>query len=153
MVDQFEETFTLCTDEAKRAVFVANLLGLVAEPTTAHRVILTMRNDYESWVSRIPDLQDAFVQGRVQATPLSAEELRRAILEPAEMVGLRFQDGIVEALELTEEEAVRAPFLLGVQFHPERLYEKHPEQLKIFKAFTRACRHDLYVETPVDVPL
>ena len=98
MVDQFEETFTLCTDEAKRAVFVANLLGLVAEPTTAHRVILTMRNDYESWVSRIPDLQDAFVQGRVQATPLSAEELRRAILEPAEMVGLRFQDGIVEAL-------------------------------------------------------
>jgi putative glutamine amidotransferase len=63
------------------------------------------------------------------------------------------KDGIVEALELTEEEAVRAPFLLGVQFHPERLYEKHPEQLKIFKAFTRACRHDLYVETPVDVPL
>jgi hypothetical protein len=34
----------------------------------------------------------------VQVLPLNAEELRRAILEPAEMVGLRFQEGIVEAL-------------------------------------------------------
>ena len=98
VVDQFEETFTLCTDEAERAAFVANLLGLAAAPGTPHRVILTMRSDYESWVSRIPALQEAFDRGRVQVLPLSAEELRRAILEPAEMVGLRFQEGIVEAL-------------------------------------------------------
>ena len=98
VVDQFEETFTLCTDEAERAAFVANLLGLAASPGTPHRVILTMRSDYESWVSRIPALQTAFDRGRVQVTPLSAEELRRAIAEPAELVGLRFQDGIVEAL-------------------------------------------------------
>jgi len=27
-----------------------------------------------------------------------------------------------------------------VQFHPERVYEKHPEHLKIFQAFIKACR-------------
>lgn len=98
VVDQFEETFTLCTDEAERAAFAANLLGLAASPEIAHRVILTMRSDYESWVSRIPALQTAFDRGRVQAIPLSAEELRRAIVEPAGQVGLRYQAGIVESL-------------------------------------------------------
>ena len=52
------------------------------------------------------------------------------------------KDGIVEALELTIEDAKNSPFLLGVQFHPERLYEKYPEYLKVFKAFTRACSQD-----------
>ena len=50
------------------------------------------------------------------------------------------KDGIIEAIELNDDEANGAPFLLGVQFHPERVYEKHPEHLKIFRAFTKACR-------------
>ena len=50
------------------------------------------------------------------------------------------KDGIIEAIELNAVEANGAPFLLGVQFHPERVYEKHPEHLKIFRAFTKACR-------------
>ena len=50
------------------------------------------------------------------------------------------QDGIVEGVELTKAELKGAPFLLGVQFHPERLYERHPEHLKVFKTFIRACR-------------
>jgi putative glutamine amidotransferase len=50
------------------------------------------------------------------------------------------KDGIIEAIELNTAEAKGAPFLLGVQFHPERVYEKHPEHLKLFRAFTKACR-------------
>lgn len=49
------------------------------------------------------------------------------------------KDGIVEAIELEATEAKKSPFLLGVQFHPERLYEKHPEYLRVFKAFTKSC--------------
>ena len=49
------------------------------------------------------------------------------------------KDGIIEAIELTETEAKNAPFLLGVQFHPERLIDTHPEFLRVFKAFVKAC--------------
>ena len=50
------------------------------------------------------------------------------------------KDGIIEAVELKSNEAKTSPFLLGVQFHPERLYEKHSEHLKVFKAFTKGCK-------------
>ena len=48
-------------------------------------------------------------------------------------------DGIIEAIELSEAEAKDAPFLLGMQFHPERLIDAHPEFLRPFKAFVKAC--------------
>ena len=50
------------------------------------------------------------------------------------------RDGIVEAIELNEAEAQTGPFLLGMQFHPERLWERYPEFLKPFRAFIKACR-------------
>jgi putative glutamine amidotransferase len=50
------------------------------------------------------------------------------------------RDGIVEAVELIQKDAAGAPFLLGVQFHPERLIDEHPEFIRVFKAFVKACR-------------
>jgi PleD family two-component response regulator len=50
----------------------------------------------------------------------------QAVLEPAEplVATARSSDGIVEAMELKPDAARRMPFLLSVQFHPERLVEK-----------------------------
>ncbi len=48
-------------------------------------------------------------------------------------------DGLVEALELAPEFAARHPFFLSVQFHPERLHDRHPEHARIFAAFVAAC--------------
>jgi putative glutamine amidotransferase len=48
-------------------------------------------------------------------------------------------DGIVESLELRPGAARMLPFLLSVQFHPERLVDRHPEHRAIFRAFTQAC--------------
>jgi len=39
-------------------------------------------------------------------------------------------------------EAVSAPdkaFVLGVQWHPELMFERHPDQLKLFAAFVEAA--------------
>jgi putative glutamine amidotransferase len=66
----------------------------------------------------------------------------QAVLEPAEplvAVG-RTRDGIVEAMELKPEAARRMPFLLSVQFHPERLTERYAEHRAIFRRFVEACR-------------
>ena len=48
-------------------------------------------------------------------------------------------DGIIESLELRPGAAKMLPFLLSVQFHPERLVDRYPEHQAIFRALTRAC--------------
>ncbi len=98
VVDQFEEVFTLCTDDEARRAFVSNLLALVDEPARAHRVVITMRTDFEALISRLPEFQARFERATVRVTPLSAAELREAITRPAERVGLKFEDGVVDAL-------------------------------------------------------
>jgi putative glutamine amidotransferase len=47
-------------------------------------------------------------------------------------------DGIIEALELDLAERHLLPYLLAVQFHPERLLERHPEFLVLFRSFVEA---------------
>jgi len=49
------------------------------------------------------------------------------------------KDGIVEGLELKPDAADWLPFLLSVQFHPERLAGRYPAHRAIFEAFARAC--------------
>ncbi|MBM3839434.1 MAG: gamma-glutamyl-gamma-aminobutyrate hydrolase family protein [Verrucomicrobia bacterium] len=48
-------------------------------------------------------------------------------------------DGIIEALELRGADRRLLPYLLAVQFHPERLIDRHPEFLGLFRSFTEAC--------------
>ena len=49
-------------------------------------------------------------------------------------------DGIIEGLELNPENRRLLPYLLAVQFHPERLYARHGEHLDLFKGFANAGR-------------
>ena len=53
---------------------------------------------------------------------------------PGLRVVARASDGIVEAVEMTDR-----GFFLGVQWHPERIFER-PEQQRIFAAFVDACQ-------------
>ena len=47
-------------------------------------------------------------------------------------------DGIVEAMELRQPDRRLLPYLLAVQFHPERLIDRHPEFLELFRSFIEA---------------
>ena len=47
-------------------------------------------------------------------------------------------DGVIEAVELKDPE--RLPFLLSVQFHPERLIDSDPLFLQLFSSFVAACQ-------------
>ena len=48
-------------------------------------------------------------------------------------------DGMVESVDFKPEAAKLLPFLVSVQFHPERLVGEFPEHRAIFSAFTNAC--------------
>lgn len=65
----------------------------------------------------------------------------QAVDQPAEPLTVtgRSPDGVVEVLELKPELAHLLPFLLSVQFHPERLADRYPAHRAIFTAFARAC--------------
>jgi putative glutamine amidotransferase len=67
----------------------------------------------------------------------------QAIVEPVEpfVTTARSRDGIVEAMEL--QRGIELPFFLSVQFHPERLVQKHARYRAIFQKFVAACTKNI----------
>jgi hypothetical protein len=47
VIDQFEEVITRCTDEAERRAFLARLREVVGDEARIHRVVVTVRSDFE----------------------------------------------------------------------------------------------------------
>jgi len=135
VIDQFEETFTLCQDEEERQAFLNNLRQLAQTDTRRHIVILTMRTDYESQLSRYPDFQTAVADGQIRVTAMNAGELRSAIENPAASIGLKFEDGLVDALirEILGEPAA-LPLL---QFALLQLWEKRERSRITWEAYRR----------------
>jgi putative glutamine amidotransferase len=69
----------------------------------------------------------------------------QAVSEPAEpfTATARSSDGVVEAMELKTECSEMLPFFLSVQFHPERLVQKHARYRAFFDNFVAACAKTL----------
>jgi hypothetical protein len=87
VVDQFEEIFTLCTDDAKRRPFVDRLLQLPERI----RVILTMRADFWGECAPYAELKELMQAHQELIAPMDATELRRAMEMQAAKVNLRFE--------------------------------------------------------------
>ncbi|NJN55125.1 MAG: hypothetical protein HC804_10410 [Anaerolineae bacterium] len=98
VIDQFEETFTLCHDEEERNAFLENLLNLARTRDARHVIILTMRVDYESYLTKVPLFHSLVEQGQVRVGAMNAAELHDAIEQPATAVGLKFEEGLVDAV-------------------------------------------------------
>jgi putative glutamine amidotransferase len=65
----------------------------------------------------------------------------QAILKPAApfQVTAQCDDGVAEALEFHPAERHLLPYLLAVQFHPERMVDRYPEYVELFRSFVEAC--------------
>ncbi|MBD2345666.1 nSTAND1 domain-containing NTPase [Anabaena subtropica] len=98
IVDQFEEVFNLCRDKNVRQAFIENIIDFIHSPDSRNIVILIMRADFNSQLARVSMFQNLFEQAQVLITALDVSELREAIEKPAELVGLKFEEGLVEAL-------------------------------------------------------
>ncbi len=105
VVDQFEETFTLCAGEAERSDFVEALTGAAKRWPENVAVILAIRADYYGHCAPYPDLAEALAANHVLVGPLTREELKRAIELPARRAGLRVESALADALveEVSDE--------------------------------------------------
>ena len=105
VVDQFEETFTLCAGEAERSDFVEALTGAAERWPENVAVILAIRADYYGHCASYTDLAEALAANHVLVGPLTREELKRAIELPGRRAGLRVESALADALveEVSDE--------------------------------------------------
>jgi len=99
VVDQFEELFTLCKEQAEREAYVDNLMTAVLEekqgPLT---VILTIRADFYHHCMQYQSLLTAFEKYQKNIGGMTEEELREAIEGPAQQGGWEFEEGLVDLM-------------------------------------------------------
>ncbi|MGI9097776.1 MAG: BTAD domain-containing putative transcriptional regulator [Solirubrobacteraceae bacterium] len=97
-IDQFEELFTVCADEAERCAFIAELGQFISSPVGRFTIVLALRADFYGRCAAYPELAAPLAASNVLVRAMSREELRLAIQRPAQRAGLRVEHELVEAL-------------------------------------------------------
>lgn len=97
VVDQFEEVFTLCPQEERRR-FLLLLHGLADAADSRVRVVIAVRADFYEHCAREEHVVDALRRAQVLVGPMTTDELRSAIVEPATVVGCRVESALVTRL-------------------------------------------------------
>ncbi|MEU6771646.1 AAA family ATPase [Streptomyces sp. NPDC046759] len=103
IVDQFEEAFTLCSDEADRRSFIQLLHAVCTPPAGTWGpapvlVVLGIRADFYEQCLGYPELADALQHRHMVLGPLTSAELRDAVTGPAKAVGLELEPGLAELI-------------------------------------------------------
>ncbi|MGH8898235.1 MAG: hypothetical protein ACRDZ4_14740 [Egibacteraceae bacterium] len=105
VVDQFEETFTHCRDEAERQGFIAALVRLARDLDSKSSIVLGIRADFYAHCADYPELVTAIQDSHVLIGAMIPAESRRAIEGPAARAELVLEPGLVETVlsDLGEE--------------------------------------------------
>ena len=99
VVDQFEEIFTLCEDESARQAFIDNLMFSASERSAGLiSIVITLRADFYAHCAQYPNLRDGLAHFQEYIGPMSKEEIRRAIEQPALTAGLTLEPGLVDLI-------------------------------------------------------
>ncbi|MGH3901772.1 MAG: NACHT and WD repeat domain-containing protein [Pseudonocardiaceae bacterium] len=102
VVDQFEESFTLCGSEQRRRLFV-EALDAASTPdapdgTAPALVVVGVRADFYRRCLNYPELATALQDRQMVLGPMTAQELRMAIISPATAASLHVEAGLVELM-------------------------------------------------------
>ena len=98
LIDQFEEAFVACRDEAERAAFFDALVEGAGEPDERLVVVLAIRGDFYARCAEHAELSTLVSANQVLVGPMRRDELRRAIELPSRRAGLRIEPRLVSAL-------------------------------------------------------
>jgi WD40 repeat protein len=94
IVDQFEAVFTLCDDETQRSA----LISALCEVARSALVVLALRADCYGRAIGYPGLLRALQERQVVLGPMTAEQVRRAVTEPALLAGKEVEEGLTEVV-------------------------------------------------------
>ncbi|MBN1813285.1 MAG: hypothetical protein JXA14_15725 [Anaerolineae bacterium] len=107
VVDQFEELFTQCRDPVQRRAFIDNLLTATGVSSPGKKagsddgltiVVIALRADFYHHCAQFENLRPALENYQVYIGPMTPEELRRTIEEPAGVGGWDLESGLVDLL-------------------------------------------------------
>ena len=135
-VDQFEELFTACRDEAERAAFADALVAAVRDPRRRALVLIALRADFYGRCASYPELWRMLGANHVPVGPMRRDELRRAIVLPAQRAGLRVDEALVDALVADVQGEPGALPLLSTALL--ELWQERDGQRLAFPAYDRA---------------
>ncbi len=102
IADQFEELYTLCTDETTRRNFLDRLLAGISAPAdripSAPVLVATMRADFLGNALSYRPFADVLQNADLKLGPMNPAELTEAIEQPAQKLGVTFEAGLVERI-------------------------------------------------------
>jgi WD40 repeat protein len=99
IIDQFEEVFTQCMDDTVRQSFIDAICTAAAGSNTAEPaaiVVIGIRADFAARLAAYPRLRESLETQPVLVGPMSRDELRCAIEQPAAAAGLALEPGLVD---------------------------------------------------------
>ncbi|HID98974.1 MAG TPA: hypothetical protein EYP59_01630 [Thiotrichaceae bacterium] len=98
VIDQFEEIFTLCKNDAQREQFFELLLTAVEQTDNPFSLIIVMRADFLDKCSHHVELAKKIQAHQIIVTPMTQAELEEAIVAPTQQVGLQIEPKLVSEM-------------------------------------------------------
>lgn len=124
VADQFEELYTLCRDAQERLLFLDSLLE-VSERTPNFTLVITLRADFLGQALSYRPFGDALQYADLKLSPMNREELQAAVEQPAMMLGVTIESGLMERiLDAVSAEPGDLPLL---EFALNQLWAKQRE--------------------------
>ncbi|NJR76631.1 MAG: CHAT domain-containing protein, partial [Scytonema sp. CRU_2_7] len=123
IADQFEELYTLCSEEERRGVLDALLNAVQFAP--AFTLVLTLRADFYGYALSYRPFSDALQGAVLNLGPMNREELRAAIENPARQMQVRLKKELTNKLiDAVDEQSGRLPLL---EFALTQLWSKQTD--------------------------
>jgi WD40 repeat protein/serine/threonine protein kinase len=133
IVDQLEEVFSLCDDEAERHAFARAIAGLAVAASDPVRILVTIRDDFLARANELPGLRDLIAAGVFLLATPAPSELLRTIREPCRRAGYDLDDPQL-AERMVGDVTGRPAGLALLAFATARLWELRDPQFRLLRA-------------------
>lgn len=133
VIDQFEEVFTLVTNERERTHFLQLLANAAASASSHLCLIITLRADFYDRPLLYSGFSILMRDHSEIVLPLTTNELEQAIVGPITRLGMQFEPGLV--LQLIDEVNQQPGGLPLLQFALTELFERRQTYLLTYAAY------------------